>query len=107
MYDLILSNPPYVTRSEQSSMLKNVTDYEPHLALFVPDNDPLIFYREIADFAASHLNPGGRLYFEINEKSGNELVSLLNNKKFGNIQMRKDINGRDRMIRCGAVAGRL
>lgn len=100
MYDLILSNPPYVTRSEQSTMLPNVTDYEPHLALFVPDNDPLIFYREIADFASSHLNPGGCLYFEINEKSGDELVSLLNIKKFGNIQMRKDINGRDRMIRC-------
>lgn len=107
MYDLILSNPPYVTRSEQSSMLKNVTDYEPHLALFVPDNDPLIFYREIADFAASHLNPGGRLYFEINEKSGDEVVSLLNNRKFRDIAIRKDINGRDRMIRCGSVAGGL
>jgi len=105
MYDLILSNPPYVTRSEQSTMLPNVTDYEPHLALFVPDNDPLIFYREIADFASSHLNPGGCLYFEINEKSGDELVSLLNIKKFGNIQMRKDINGRDRMIKCGLLAG--
>jgi len=100
MYDLIISNPPYVTKAEQSSMLKNITDYEPHVALFVPNNDPLIFYREIADFAASHLNPGGRLYFEINEKYGEYLLILLKDMFFCNIQLRKDINGRDRMISC-------
>lgn len=100
MYDLIISNPPYVTKAEQPAMLRNVTDYEPHLALFVPDNDPLIFYREIADLAASHLNPGGRLYFEINEQYGDELVSLLNTKHYSNILIRKDINGRARMISC-------
>lgn len=100
MYDIIISNPPYVTRSEQLSMLRNVTEFEPHLALFVPDNDPLIFYREITDLAVNHLNPGGRLYFEINEKKGDDLVDLLNNKHFNNIMIRKDISGRDRMINC-------
>jgi len=100
MYDLIISNPPYVIRSEQLSMLRNVTDFEPHLALFVPYNDPLIFYRVIADLATNHLNPGGRLYFEINEKKGDDLVNLLNDKHFTNIMIRKDISGRDRMINC-------
>ena len=96
-YDLIVSNPPYVTRSEEALMLKNVVDHEPHLALFVRDEDPLIFYKEIAAFAESHLKPGGRVYFEINEKLGNEVEKLLSNH-FSNVIIRKDINGKDRMV---------
>lgn len=98
-YDLIVSNPPYVTRSEETLMLKNVVDHEPHLALFVKDEDPLIFYREISAFAESHLNPGGRVYFEINEKLGNEVEKLLSNH-FSNVIILKDINGKDRMARA-------
>jgi len=97
-YDLIVSNPPYVTKSEEALMHKNVLDYEPHLALFVTDEDPLIFYKEISAFAEHFLNPGGRVYFEINEKMGNEVAELLNGH-FANVVIRKDINGRDRMAR--------
>ena len=100
MYDIIVSNPPYVTLSDKQSMLPNVTEYEPHLALFVPEEDPLVFYRKISDFALCHLRPGGRLYFEINEKLGDDLAILLENKSFKEVILRKDINGRDRMIRC-------
>ncbi|HLP05824.1 MAG TPA: peptide chain release factor N(5)-glutamine methyltransferase, partial [Paludibacter sp.] len=70
-WDIIASNPPYVLDSEKEQMLPNVLEHEPHLALFVPDNDPLVFYREIAGFAKKHLRPGGKLYFEINREMGN------------------------------------
>ena len=100
-YDIIVSNPPYVTQSEQSQMLKNVTDYEPRLALFVPDSDPLVFYRLIADFALMRLKPDGNLYFEINERFGNEVVELLKSKGFSNVVLKKDINGKDRMVKAG------
>ena len=99
-YDIIVSNPPYVTTSEQFSMLKNVIDYEPHIALFVPDTDSLIFYRAIADIAINQLKPGGILYFEINERYGIETADLLTLKGFHNIILRKDINGKERMIRA-------
>jgi len=99
-YDIIVSNPPYVTVSEQLSMLKNVIDYEPHIALFVPDTDPLIFYRAIADIAINQLKQGGKLYFEINEQFGNETSDLLSLKGFKNIILRKDINGKERMLKA-------
>ncbi|NEW84212.1 MAG: peptide chain release factor N(5)-glutamine methyltransferase [Mariniphaga sp.] len=99
-YDIIVSNPPYVTLSERLSMLKNVLDYEPPIALFVPDNDPLIFYRAIADIAINQLKPGGKLYFEINEQFGNETADLLSLKGFKNIILRKDINGKERMLKA-------
>jgi release factor glutamine methyltransferase len=98
-YDLIVSNPPYVCKSESASMLKNVLDYEPHLALFVDDNDPLVFYKAIADFARIKLEWGGMLYFEINPKFENEITEMLMLKGFRNIQLRRDINGKARMIR--------
>ncbi|MEI6141412.1 MAG: peptide chain release factor N(5)-glutamine methyltransferase [Mariniphaga sp.] len=101
LYDIIVSNPPYVAQSEQSQMLKNVTDYEPGLALFVPDSDPLVFYRLIADIAISRLKPDGNLYFEINERFGNEVVELLTIKGFSNVVLKKDINGKDRMVKAG------
>jgi len=99
-YDIIVSNPPYVTNSEQPLMLRNVTDYEPHIALFVPDADPLIFYRAIADLAQFNLKPGGNLYFEINEQYGNEVIELLAQKGYINIILKEDINGKKRMVRA-------
>jgi release factor glutamine methyltransferase len=99
-YDIIVSNPPYITNSEQHLMLQNVIDYEPHVALFVSDTDPLVFYRTIADIAGKQLKPGGNLYFEINERFGNETADLLAKKGFKNIFLKKDINSKERMIRA-------
>ncbi|PXY00911.1 peptide chain release factor N(5)-glutamine methyltransferase [Marinifilum breve] len=96
--DIIVSNPPYVTNAEKEKMEKNVLDFEPHTALFVSDHDPLIFYRRIAELAQDHLKKGGRLYFEINENLGREMTVLLEQKGFSSIQVRKDINGKDRMM---------
>ena len=76
-FDLIVSNPPYIAEKEQIEMDKNVLDYEPHNALFVPDNDPLVFYREISLFAKKHINPNGQLLFEINQRYGNETQELV------------------------------
>jgi release factor glutamine methyltransferase len=99
-YDIIVSNPPYITNSEQHLILQNVIDFEPHIALFVPDTDPLIFYRVIADLALIQLNRGGKLYFEINERFGNETANLLAMKGFRNVILKKDINGKERMIKA-------
>jgi len=99
-YDIILSNPPYVTDSEKDQMLDNVLKHEPHNALFVPNNDPLLFYRAIADFALDHLKINGFLFLEINEKFGRETVYLLNEKGFKEIELRQDMSGKDRMIRA-------
>ena len=98
-YDIIVSNPPYVTFSEKELMHQNVIQFEPHLALFVPDTDALVFYRKIAEMAIRQLKPGGHLYLEINEKFGNETAELLALKGFISVNLRKDIHGRDRMIR--------
>lgn len=99
-YSLIISNPPYVTLEDKKLMHTNVTDFEPHTALFVPENDPLVFYKAIADFASSHLIKGGLLFFEINESYGKQTVELLNSKKFINIELKKDISGKYRMTRA-------
>jgi release factor glutamine methyltransferase len=99
-YSLIISNPPYVTQHDKTLMHRNVTDFEPHTALFVPENDPLLFYNAIADFALKTLKPDGFLFFEINESLGKETVELLNNKGFKNIELRRDMSGKDRMIRA-------
>ena len=81
-------------------MHSNVTDFEPHSALFVPEDDPLLFYKAIADFATTNLVANGLLFFEINESYGKEVVELLANKGFKNIELRKDISGRDRMVKA-------
>jgi len=99
-YSLIVSNPPYVTLADKKLMHTNVTDFEPHNALFVPEDDPLIFYKAIADFAATHLEKGGLLFFEINENYGKQIVELLSSKLFINIELRKDISGKDRMVKA-------
>lgn len=96
-YDIIVSNPPYVREMEKAMMNRNVLDYEPHLALFVPDGDPLMFYRHIAGFATKHLRTGGKLYLEINEALGNETAALLEKQGYRPI-IHKDSFGKDRMI---------
>ncbi|MFY9153773.1 MAG: peptide chain release factor N(5)-glutamine methyltransferase [Prolixibacteraceae bacterium] len=97
--DIMVSNPPYVRESERQQMEENVLSYEPELALFVPDDDPLLFYRRIANFARRHLKNGGSLYFEINEAFGAECVEMLRENGFTEISLRKDIHGKDRMVR--------
>lgn len=98
--DIIVSNPPYVRETEKLLMEKNVLEFEPELALFVSDENPLIFYERIADFARVRLNDGGRLYFEINEAFGNECSVMLLEKGLSEVLLKKDINGKDRMIRA-------
>lgn len=100
VYDVIISNPPYVRELEKDEMQKNVLDNEPHLALFVENNNPLLFYDKIADLAKSHLTKNGHLYLEINQYLGKETADLLNAKGFKNIELRKDIFGSDRMIKA-------
>jgi release factor glutamine methyltransferase len=99
-FQLIVSNPPYVTPADKVQMHVNVVDFEPHTALFVPQDDPLLFYRAIADFAIGNLTPNGLLFLEINESYGHETVDLLNSKGFKSIEIRKDMSGRDRMIKA-------
>ena len=97
-FDIIVSNPPYVRNLEKEEIKKNVLDYEPHLALFVEDNDALIFYRKIAALAQNNLLEDGQLYFEINQYLGDEMKDLLEKMNFKNIELRKDIYDNDRMI---------
>ena len=100
LFDIIVSNPPYVRNLEKQEIKKNVLAYEPHLALFVDDNDALLFYRKIAQLAATSLAPNGKLFFEINQYLGKETIELLENFGFKNIELRKDFMGNDRMICC-------
>ena len=98
-FDIIVSNPPYVRELEKEEIKKNVLDNEPHLALFVKDDDALVFYRKIAELAQKSLSPNGQLFFEINQYLGKEMMDLLGKMNFKNIELRKDIYGNDRMIR--------
>jgi release factor glutamine methyltransferase len=98
-FDIIVSNPPYVRNLEKEEIKKNVLDNEPHLALFVEDNDALIFYKKIAELAQKNLSEHGQLFFEINQYLGEEMVDLLEKMNFKNIELRKDIYGNDRMIK--------
>ena len=98
-FDIIVSNPPYVRNMEKQEIKKNVLAFEPHLALFVEDNDALLFYRKIAQLALKSLTPNGLLFFEINQYLGKETVELLENLGFKNIELKKDIYGNDRMIK--------
>lgn len=99
-YDIIVSNPPYVTKSESAQMQKNVLDYEPHMALFVEDEEPLKYYKAIADFARIKLEWGGFLYFEINPRFHKEIMEMLTLKGFRNVQVKPDLSGKPRMIRA-------
>ncbi len=97
-YDLVVSNPPYVTRSEQAQMLPNVLRHEPHRALFVPDDDPLLFYRAIAEKGRTMIARGGELWFEINERFGPQTVRLLEDEGYADIRLREDMFGKPRTI---------
>ena len=99
-FDIIVSNPPYVRESEKSAMDKNVLENEPHQALFVSDENPLVFYEKIADLALLHLSRNGFLFFEINQYLRNQTVNMLLKKGFKNIELRKDIFGNNRMIKA-------
>jgi release factor glutamine methyltransferase len=99
-YHIIVSNPPYVTETDKLQMHINVTDFEPHTALFVSDTNPLIFYKAITDFASEHLFPGGYLFFEINESYGTATLDMVSRKGFVNAELRQDMMGKDRMIRA-------
>ena len=96
-FDVIVSNPPYVTENEKQEISANVLDFEPHLALFVENEKPLIFYDKICDFAIKNLNQNGKLYFEINQYFGNEMKDLMQSKGFKNVEIIKDLNGNDRI----------
>lgn len=99
-FDIIVSNPPYVKDCEKATMLDNVLCYEPHQALFVPDNDPLLFYRRIADIGLLLLKKGGRLYFEINASCGAIMSDMLKEKAYQNIRLIQDLNNKDRFIKA-------
>jgi release factor glutamine methyltransferase len=99
-YDIIVSNPPYIRKSEESMMHERVKENEPHLALFVPDEDALIFYRKLASFARTHLQNNGRLYVEINEALANEVAEVFEKSGLAAIEIRKDMQGKNRMIKA-------
>jgi release factor glutamine methyltransferase len=102
-FDIIVCNPPYVRELEKAEIKNNVLKNEPHLALFVTNEDPLIFYNKIADFAKQQLSKNGLLFFEINQYLGKETSALLHKKGFKNIELRKDLFGNDRMIKCDLI----
>ena len=97
-YDIIVSNPPYVTETEKTEMEANVLDWEPGLALFVPDEDPLRFYRQIAELGRKLLRPGGKLYFEINQAYGQDMIRMIEMNQYRDVRVIKDIFGKDRIV---------
>ena len=99
-YDIIVSNPPYIKKSEEVSMKNNVTRFEPHLALFVPNEDALLFYKAIATFTQLHLKTRGSVYVEINEAFGEQVARLFKESGFINVVVKKDMQGKDRMIKA-------
>lgn len=99
-FDIIVSNPPYVRASEKELMQVNVLRYEPEIALFVEDEDPLLFYRRIVELSKEYLKPEGILFFEINEYLGKDMKDMLEKEGFTNIEIKKDIFEKDRMIKC-------
>ncbi|WP_421812136.1 peptide chain release factor N(5)-glutamine methyltransferase [Flagellimonas sp.] len=99
-FDIIVSNPPYVRELEKNKIQKNVKDFEPDTALFVSDEDPLLFYKAIIDFSENNLKENGSLYFEINQYLGEETKALFNARNFSEIELRKDIFGNDRMLKA-------
>ncbi|MFL9836389.1 peptide chain release factor N(5)-glutamine methyltransferase [Flavobacterium sp. ST-75] len=99
-FDIIVSNPPYIRNLEKQEIKNNVLQYEPHLALFVDDNDPLLFYRKIAKLGRQNLLVNGKIYFEINQYLGPQTVSMLEEEGYKNVILKKDIYGNDRMVSC-------
>lgn len=101
-FDIIVSNPPYVPEKDKDTMKPNVLQYEPAPALFVPDNDPLVFYKAIAEFGKEHLNTGGSIYCEIHEATGEEVVRLFNSYGF-TTELKKDMQQKDRMVKSSLI----
>ena len=99
-FDIIISNPPYIPESDKTQMHENVLNFEPELALFVSNDDPLVFYREIGKKASSGLKINGLLFFEIHELFGDKIITLLNDMGYKDVELRNDINGKPRMVRC-------
>lgn len=99
-YDIIVSNPPYVLESDKSTMRSNVLGYEPHLALFVPDDNSLLFYERIVKIAVNKLNKGGLIFFEIHEQKGKDIITLLKDHKFNSIELKKDFQNKNRMVKA-------
>lgn len=101
-YDIIVSNPPYVRHSERSIMKRNVIDYEPGIALFVDDQNPLVFYKAVAEFGAINLNKNGRIYCEINQYLGEDVLKLFSKQGYNEIELVQDINGHNRFIKASS-----
>lgn len=101
--DVIVSNPPYITLDEKTLMNSNVLDYEPHLALFVPNDSAIIFYEQIAKLALQKLNQNGFLFFELNPDFANQVIEMLKNLGFGNIELKNDLQGKKRMLKAQKV----
>lgn len=99
-FDIIVSNPPYIAEKEKAAMEANVLEWEPGLALFVPDEKPLLFYRKISELGLEMLKPGGRLFFEINRAYGRQIVEMMSVLGYRNIELKKDISQNDRMIKA-------
>ena len=102
-FSIIVSNPPYICEKEKVLMQKNVLEYEPSIALFVPNDNPMLFYKTIIEFSTNNLAINGWLYFEINENYGKEVIDLLQLHNFQDIELKKDLNNKDRMIRAKKV----
>jgi release factor glutamine methyltransferase len=98
-FDIIISNPPYVPEKDKQQMRPNVLNYEPHVALFVPDNDALVFYKAIAEFGKDHLNPGGVIYAEMHEDLGYSVSALFHSNEY-NTEIKKDMQGKERMLKA-------
>ena len=99
-FNIIVSNPPYVPESDKSNMSAVVVEHEPHTALFVDNTDVLLFYREIASFAKNHLESGGKIYLEIHEDLGDMVIQLFKNAGYKNVELKKDMQGKDRMVKA-------
>jgi release factor glutamine methyltransferase len=102
-FDIVVSNPPYVRQSEREKLHARVKEFEPDKALFVPDDDALLFYRKLSDFSLKHLKAGGTLFVEINEALGGAILNLFRDRGFANIELRKDMQGKDRMVKAKVV----
>jgi len=100
LFDIIVSNPPYIAQKESAEMDANVVRYEPHIALFVPNENPLLFYNAISNFALHHLKQNGKLFFEIHENSANKIVKLLQQKSFSSTEIKKDLQQKNRMVKA-------
>lgn len=100
VFDVVVSNPPYIPVHEKTEMAAHVTDYEPGIALFVPDQDALLFYRKIGEWSKAHLIAGGQLFFELHERYAQETKTLMENLGFVEVEVRQDLQGKERMLRC-------